>query len=302
MIVTELAAVPVAREIETSPWLTVRADSLPAIGRVLGKSEYKAREGVNTGGLNGCYWLQVVKTLKDGHLLAENLWNVGKIKVERCSMSLEPDLVYPLLRGRDVSRWRAAPSAHLLAPQDPKKQREGIPEAEMKRRYPKTFAYLKRFEKRLAARPDRKYYPESAPFYTMRNVGSYALSPWKVVWREQASQMTAAVVGGEARRPALPDHKCMYVPLASSREAHYLCAVLNSTMVRDVVDGYVVQTATSTHVLDHVAAPKFDASKGPHVELAQLSARAHALKASDPEADVYDIEARIDEMTTALWG
>jgi len=299
--VTELVAVPVSREIETSPWLTVQADLLPAIGRVLGESHYKAREGVNTGGLNGCYWVQIVKALKGGHVLIENLWDVGKIKVERCSMTVEPDLVYPLLRGRDVRRWRAVPSACLLAPQDPKRQREGIPEADMKQRYPKTFSYLKKFEKQLAARPDRKYYPEGAPFYTMRNVGSYALSPWKVVWREQASQLTAAVVGSEAQRPVLPDHKCMYVPFASSREAHYLCALLNSAMVREVVAAYVVQTSTSTHVLEHVAVPKFDGTNRAHVELGRLSARAHGLKATDPEADAQEIEAQIEELAAAVW-
>ena len=58
---------------------------------------------------------------------------------------IEPDLVYPLLRGRDVQRWRAVPSAHILMVQDPKTRR-GIDLTILQVQYPRTWAYLKRFE------------------------------------------------------------------------------------------------------------------------------------------------------------
>ena len=37
---------------------------------------------------------------------------------------IEPDLLYPLLRGRDISRWHAAPSAWILLPQSRERQKE----------------------------------------------------------------------------------------------------------------------------------------------------------------------------------
>jgi SAM-dependent methyltransferase len=51
-------AEPVASSDHTSPWLTARPKALKAIRKVLGRSEYEAHEGVNTGGTNAVYWLK----------------------------------------------------------------------------------------------------------------------------------------------------------------------------------------------------------------------------------------------------
>ena len=108
---TRLAAQPVQSQVKTSPWLTVPKEALSGIQKVIGQSAYTAHEGVNTGGLNGCFWIRVLEKRPNGELLIENLHDVGKIKVEHVQEVIEPDLVYPLLRGRDVQRWHAEPSA-----------------------------------------------------------------------------------------------------------------------------------------------------------------------------------------------
>jgi len=43
-------AVPVDPKDPTSPWLTARPKALQAVRKILGKSDYEAHEGVNTGG------------------------------------------------------------------------------------------------------------------------------------------------------------------------------------------------------------------------------------------------------------
>ena len=135
-----LDAQPVEPSRANSPWLTSSAPVLKAIRKVVGKGDYLAREGINTGGLNGCYWVRVLEKLANGNLLIENLNDVGKIKLAQVRVVVEHDLVYPLLRGRDVGRWHAQPACFIVAPQDPVKRREGIPETEMRRKYPKTYA------------------------------------------------------------------------------------------------------------------------------------------------------------------
>src|SRR5205823_6492213 len=121
------------------------------------------------------------------------------IKVEKVQTSVEPNLVYPLLRGRDVLRWQATPSAYIILAQDPQ-TRTGIPEAEMKRKLPKTFAYLKRFERQLQNRASSsmKRLMETGAFYSMFAIGSYTMAPFKVVWREQSREFQAAKVGSHA--------------------------------------------------------------------------------------------------------
>src|SRR5713226_2892455 len=114
----KLDAVPIEASRRTSTWLTAPAKAIGGIRKVTGTGDYRAREGVNTGGLNGCYWVNILKNLPNGDLVVENLGDVGKIKLAPVQSTVEPDLVYPLLRGRDVGRWRAEPSCFIIAPQD----------------------------------------------------------------------------------------------------------------------------------------------------------------------------------------
>ena len=178
----KIEAMPVVTSKDSSPWLTAPEQALPGIQKVIGPSDYKAYAGCCTW-LNGVYWIRVLDKRPNGELLIENLHDVGRIKVERVQSVIEPDLVYPLLRGRDVQRWNAEPSAHIILAQDPE-TRKGIPESEMKHRWPKTYAYLKQFEGdpeepargSLRGRSGyRQYFNPSDPFYSMYNVGSYTM-------------------------------------------------------------------------------------------------------------------------------
>jgi ribosomal protein S15P/S13E/SAM-dependent methyltransferase len=310
-----LAAQPVEPAKLTSPWLTAPSAVMVAAQKAGGKSAYKGWEGSNTGGLNGAYWVRIVETRPDGLFIVENLGGIGKIKVPTRPHPLEPDLLYPLLRGRDVDRWRAKPSAYLILGQDPK-ARTGYPETWMKERVPNTYRYFKRFEDQLRKRSGfRKYFnPNKDPFWSMYNVGPYTLAAHKVVWREQAAQFTAAVVGTREvagqTKPVIPDHKLMLVALETSQEAHYLCAALNSCVCRVAVKGYVVETQTSVHVLEHVGVPRFESQNPLHSKLAALSERAHELVArlsarpndADSKRKLIEIEDQIDRAAAQMWG
>jgi hypothetical protein len=63
---SQLGAVPVEREKVTSPWLTAPKDALKGVQKVLGRSGYKAYEGTNTGGLNGCFWIHLLQEMRGG--------------------------------------------------------------------------------------------------------------------------------------------------------------------------------------------------------------------------------------------
>ncbi len=305
---TDMAAMPVRVAEESSPYLTAPTPALPGIRKVIGRSEYKGYAGCCTW-LNGVYWIRVLGTSPNGaDLIIENLHDVGT-KVRRVEAVIEPDLVYPLLRGRDVQRWRAEPSAYVILTQDPS-TRKGIPEAEMKRRWPKTFAYLKQFEGdpahpargTLRARSGyRQYFKPSDPFYSMYNVGPYTLADWKVVWREQSSIFQAALVGLEGQRAVLPDHKLMLVPCATREEAEFLLAMLNSRPSLLTVLSYGLATSTSTHVLGHVAVPKYNQEDPNHGRLAELSRRCRVSLQNDEEG-LAGLESQIDLLAARIWG
>ncbi len=304
---SNLVAIPVERAEPTSPWITARTGSLRAIDKCLGKAAYRARKGAYSSP-NGVYWLQILERLEDGTLVIENLCDVGRKDIEKVRTAIEADLVYPLLRGRDVSSWNTRPSAYILLAQDPEK-RVGYPEGFVKLELPKTFAYFKRFEDSLRASATfQKYYdPIEDPFYSMFNVGPYTLAAHKVLFREQAKHFGAAAVE-PIRDPYLgtktliPNHKLVLIACKSHGEAHYVCAVLNCAIAKLVVQTYVVPTAVSTHVLEHIAVPKYNSQNSLHRELSALSQRAHELAAKGEKKALKEIEEEIDRKAAELWG
>jgi len=153
----QFSAEPVNGSDPTSPWITGRPKAIRAVKKVLGQSDYTAHSGCYTGGANGVYWLNIVDKRSDGLVIVSNITEGTKRKVENIQSAIESDLLYPLLRGRDVTRWKAEQSAYILMAQDPKKRR-GINEDLIKMHYPKTYLYLKRFENILRERAALKRY------------------------------------------------------------------------------------------------------------------------------------------------
>jgi len=300
----QFAAEPVAGKDLTSPWLTGKPKAIKAVKKTLGQSDYVAHAGCYTGGANGVYWMDIIDKRPDGLVVISNITEGAKRKVESIQMAIEPDLLYPLLRGRDVKRWHAEPSAYILMAQDPDK-RQGIDEDEMKTNYPKTYLYLKRFEAALRERKSRgvtDMIEEGAPFYTMFSVGDYTFAPYKVVWREQASSLTGSVAFTVEDKPIIPDHKLMLINCSTREGAYYLSGILNSSPAKFAAISYAVEIQFDTHLLQNIRIPKFDPGNKVHQELAGLSQNAHEAAARGSETGLKGLEQRIDELAAQIWG
>lgn len=311
-------AAPVDASDPTSAWLTARPKALEAVRKVLGRSDYQAHAGVTTWA-NGVYWVEVLTTRPDGLTVVRNVTEGAKRKVESLTVELEPDLLYPLLRGRDVRRWQAQPSLHILMMQDPQTRR-GIAEEAVQRNWPKAWVYLKRFERPLRQRSGfRRYFTrkdkdgrmvETGPFYSMFNVSDYTFAPWKVVWRYIATEMTTAIIGTDTQsdKIVVPDHRLMIVPLENEMEAHYVVGALNSSIGRFIVASFIIGTQISTHVLEKVCVPCYDPANPTHQRLAELSRRAHELAPAahggdeGAQATLAQVEEQVDQAAAGLWG
>ncbi|GBC82945.1 hypothetical protein HRbin10_02083 [bacterium HR10] len=297
-------AEPVDPNDPTSPWLTARPRALRAVRKILGRSDYEAHAGAYTGGANAVYWVEPVMTRPDGLVVVRNITEGAKIKVDEVTEPIEPNLLYPLLRGRDVQRWRAEPSALILLPHNRETLWNAIPENEMQSLFPRTYGYLSLFRKVLLNRRSGWYQKakDRLPFYIMFAVGDYTFAPWKVVWREQASKMTASVVGPRDGKPVVPDHKLMLVDCQSEPEAHFVCACLNSAIGQFVAQSYAVEIQMDPHILEHIRIPRYDPSDPVHRRLAELSQAAHEATKAEDEARLCQIEAEIDREAAKLWG
>lgn len=308
--IVRLIATPIDATKDESPWLTIPSMASSVCRKVIGNSQYRAREGVNTLGANAVYWLRV-KEKHSGLLLVQNEIDGAKKKVARVPPTLiESDLVYPLLRGQDVSRWHAEPSLAILMTHAPATPKVPIDCDEFKRTFHRAHKYLVPFHQMLSDRARVKKL--DLGWHTLGEVGAYTFSPYKLVWREQAAEFTAAVIGSTewhgTSKLVIPDHKLMLISCETNDEAHYLCGVMNSSLVRLIVKGYVVETSTSVHVMEHIAVPKFDPNDSQHLRVAALSKRAHRLVATGPitpsetREDLKKIEQELDSVVAETWG
>jgi len=292
-------AVPVDPARPTSPWLTARPQAISALRKVLGGSAYEAQAGVACCGCNDVFWVRPVGRRPGGLVVVANLRESAP-----STAALEADVVYPLLRGQDISRWSASAELCICLAQDPA-QRRGLAEEVLQARYPRTHQYLARYRAELEGRKSSSL--PRPPFYSVLGVAEYTLAPYKLVWADMAGSVKAAVIGpcvhetlGE--KPVVPEHHVMMVPFAEPMEPHYLCAVLSSAPAELAIVSYTVSTQISTHVLKNVAVPAYDAADPVHRRLSDLSSRAHAALAARDMQPLTDIQTEVDQLVGRLWG
>jgi alpha-D-ribose 1-methylphosphonate 5-triphosphate synthase subunit PhnI len=75
-------------------------------------------------------------------------------------------------------------------------------------------------------------------------------------------------------RPFVPDHKVYFADFSNPMEAHYVCGILNSTLVKEFVQSHTIQIQVS-NIFKHLSIPKFDPKDADHKLLAKASIKAH---------------------------
>jgi len=300
------AAEPVDPDDPTSPWLTARKGALRAVHKLLGKSDYTAHAGVYTGGANAVYWVEIVAKRPDGLVVVRNITEGAKRKVPEVTAPIEPDLLYPLLRGRDVQRWGAEPSAHIVVPHTKDTGWQAIGEKELQAQYPLSFAYFNRFKEVLLSRVAYNLLRQGHPFYILKDISAYTFTPWKVVWLGfGARTMKVAVVGRVDGKPVMSNQAMHpFIPLEHEDEAHYVCASMNSAPFECAVRAHTQEGGKSfaqSNILDHVYIPKYDPADPVHRALAEASKEAHEAAAQGDEPRLREIEKQVDTLAAKLW-
>ena len=277
-----LIAEPVNPVDPRSPWMTYGEGGQAGLRKILGTSDYRAREGANTGGANGVFWVEIIERPQAGLVRIRNLAASSRQKIDTIEAVIEDSLVYPLLKGSDVSRWQATPSAHIILTQNPTTRR-GISLIVMARNYPRTLTYLNQFKKLLSNRAAyRRYFKRTDPYYTMFNVGEYTLAPYKTVWHRFGDRMKAAVVRG-ADRPVIPQETHTMVACSSAEEAWYLAGVLNSLPVEYAISSYSMvggKSFAGPNLLNFIRIPLYNGSR---IQNLVAQAARGASNGEDPE-------------------
>lgn len=156
---------------------------------------------------------------------------------------------------------------------------------------------------------------EKTTFYTMYGIGEYTFAPYKVVWKRMASDLEAVVLSrvetpiGE--KDVIPTDTTSLIPFTSEEEAHYVCAILNSSPVRFCVRSYssAGRGFGAPSIVKHFGMSKYVKRNEFHQKLSSLSKKAHGLakryyELNDLEAreELKEVEEGIDRAVTGLYG
>jgi hypothetical protein len=303
----KLLAWPIDTNDPVSPWATGSSNAREILGRLAGRSAYRARKGVSTSA-NGVFWVRVLQQVEKEAVLIENCFEEGKRDVERFTAKVEKRSVRPYIRGRDVDRWVCSPSTYIILGQDSSAPAKAVTEQSLRRSSPSTYAYFNHFRNLLEARRDyiKFFKPQNAPFYSLYNFGPYTLARWKVLWRYIDTDFRAAVSGPIddpilGHTIALPDSKVCLIECHDEDEAMFLAAVLNSRYVRMAVRMYTVGTQISTHVTEHVKIPAFSQKDPTHRRLSELGHDSYAAARAGQSDKLERLEATINQTAAKLW-
>ncbi len=305
----DLIAQPVDQHDKQSAWLTLK--DMTFANNMLDRSKprfYRGRKGIEPAGAKGVYILKHPKKQENGLLKIENdITRQRRQDVKDKGFHIgyiEETYVYPMLGGRNIAKWKVKSNEFMLVPHTAK-YKYGVPETILAHDSPETFQWLSFYHDELLdtrIQNGKFFNRETNPFYRLDNVGEYTYSPFKVLWKEQAGSMSAVVVSsyyGSVKKAdknlfsedkiIVVDSKVLMLDVYNEKEAYYVCGIINSPNVIQVIDGYAVCTNRGVDVLKYIAIPKYDASNPAHARIVAISQEIHSLAKENKDYNSNEI-------------
>lgn len=268
-----------------SPWAILPPGRFADMEALQGQSDWiSGRKGV-TADLNGIYMVNIIdQNAATGLVQIETRPEAGKTDIGPSRRFwIEPQLLYPLLKGAadfSACHVHVQDQLYILVPNKGITSADYAAAEKAVSQLKQVKKYLTHYKDLLQRRSTYKLRQKNAPFYVVYNSGNYTFAPFKVVWAElsttfQAAVFTTGVVPLIGDRPFVPDHKIYFADFQSEDIAHFVCGVLNSTLVKEYVESHTIHIQVA-NIFKHLRIPRFDAKNTNHLCLAHASKEAHA--------------------------
>ena len=279
------------------------ADPIEAIK---GSNRLKPRIGFFTGGANAVYYLHRVEAGPGRGARYHNIVERAKRAAPRVIVGLEPGLIYPVVRGRDVSFWEVRTEVFVLNPHTIETKIRPLSEKIMRSEYPKSFRYLRSMKRFLDQRRgfsgwERKTREEH--FYAIQRIGAYSFSPYKVCWSYISDDFVIGVCGSAGDgKPLLPNDKVVFLPAATRHEAYFLAGILSFNVIRASVISSVAGRQISANVIRSYALPVFDPGDARHGRIASICEEGHRAIASQDFDGAQALYERLNLACAEMFG
>lgn len=273
-----------------------------------GKNAYRARTGLFTGGANAVFHLKILDINSQG-VKIENITERAKRQVPITQARIEPDYIYPFLRGRDVHQWHYDSTAYTLLPHTRFTRMHPVPESDLNRSQPETLKYLKNFVDILKDRRGFSKWEEAfleEGFYCCQRIGDYTFAEWKVVWRYISKSFMTAVIGPKedkflGLKSIIPNEKLMLIACKSAAEAYFVGGVLASTPVISHIQSRMISTQISPSIIENIRIPLFDPNNITHIKISDLCRQGHEIRRADATISIEHLINQIDIAVAKLW-
>lgn len=309
--IVQMEANPVSETMEGAPWAIMTPGQFAACKPLFGASTWvNGRKGITTD-LNGVYFVEIIddnpaeKIVKVRTRPQDGKTNLGQPR----DFWVEAQSLYPLAKGAgDLHPCYFLPENDLYA----FVPNRGIDRAALDaagalyntKSNPKTFKFFSAYRDFLESRSTYRSRMKGAPFFSIYNVGDYTFSPYKVIWAEMGEDFAAAVlssgtVPGLGARVYVADHKLYFADFEEPDPAYFLCGLLHSTLVKEMIEAHNVATNIGD-IFKHINLPRFDPMNAAHLALANLVKQAHSEHdAAVRNGTVTDVRAAADKLIEA---
>jgi len=197
---------------------------------------------------------------------------------------VEVGLLRPVLRGRDLEPFGAAPTSRIVWTHD----RRGRP---LDRLPPRAEAYLSRHQRKLLRRADYR----SGPWWAVFRVEA-AVANHRVVWADLSRRLAAVALVGPELEAAIPLNTCYLIATPNDRSAVTLAAWFNSRWIGALANGTATVAASGFRRFNAEVVGRLPLPDGviEDAELYRLGREAQRTGRSDQDA--------LDRRTAALLG
>jgi hypothetical protein len=186
----------------------------------------------------------------------------------------------------------------------------GIPDGDLRTKYPRTYQWLYDnfhdvlLETRI--RSAKFFNPEQFPWYRLDNVGEYTFKPYKMLWKEQSTAMNCCVVSSLdcpyiGNKLVVTDSKVLSSSFDDKNEAFYLCGVLNSSEIEEIIQGYTISTNRGIDIVTNIKIPQYNSANRDHVQIAELSILAHEAYCKGDKATIVKCEKSINNIVKTIF-
>jgi hypothetical protein len=142
------------------------------------------------------------------------------------AVAIEPDFVYPLLKGSELVRGSTAERRSVLVTQ----RALGDDTSVIRERAPLTWRYLERHQAAFEARKSRIY--RGQPPFSMFGVGEYTFAPHKIAISALHKRLTFRALAPVRERPVVLDDTAYFLACPTAERARELARVLSSPLAR----------------------------------------------------------------------